>query len=172
MRDITVYPDAEQYEGTLVFEFRGPLCFCSAQGFQEELMSRVTPHTHCVILSFAVVPYIDYSALTTLKDVLTQFKRKNIFCIVSEVNSTVELVIKEKLGIGTAKSDVMHCACTQEAVLLAQGRQHGVLRTKSAEHGFLREYRTDSAQRFGYGLHRHLSSTTEINRLTETPPTP
>jgi len=101
-RDVESYPNAETFsdKGLLIFEVRGPLCFCSAEGFHEELMARMSKDVKGVVLCFGAVEYIDYSALSVLKDVLVHFKHDHIKCKIADVKPNVELVLKEKLGGG------------------------------------------------------------------------
>jgi len=99
-QSIVDFPSAQTVPGILVFEVRGPLCFCSAEGFHEDLASKLTKEVRGVVLAFGSVEYIDYSALSVLKDVLLHFKHDQILFIIADAKPNVELILKEKLGEG------------------------------------------------------------------------
>jgi len=124
-RDVASYEAAESFEGILIFEVRGPLCFCSAEGFHEELFAKMTEDVKGVVLCFGAVEYIDYSALSTLVDILLHFKADHVKCIIADCQPNVELVLKEKLGVG-AKPLVenLQWLSVSEAVNTMEGMLH------------------------------------------------
>lgn len=127
-RDIESYKSAKNggtLEGILIFEVRGPLCFCSAEGFHEDLLAQVTENTKGIVLCFGAVEYIDYSALSVLTDLLTHFKHDHIKCVIADCQPNVELVLKEKLGAGEKPlvKDLEYMSIS-EAVSILEGMLH------------------------------------------------
>eukprot|EP00929_Paragymnodinium_shiwhaense_P105828 TRINITY_DN70896_c0_g2_i1.p1 TRINITY_DN70896_c0_g2~~TRINITY_DN70896_c0_g2_i1.p1 ORF type:complete len:683 (+),score=112.68 TRINITY_DN70896_c0_g2_i1:51-2099(+) len=103
LRDIGRWQSAETHPNILVFEFRGPLCFCSAEWFHEELerfLLESDTDIRAIVLSFDMVEYIDQTAINVLKDILSQRREEGIFCLIGDAKHSVELLLKEKLGSG------------------------------------------------------------------------
>jgi len=103
-RDVDAWPEARTFRGILVFEFRGPLFFASAEFFQEELErhrvkaeSRDDHPLSIVVISLESVHYLDSTAIGILEDVLTQWQKIGISCIISGAQNQVRLLIEEKL---------------------------------------------------------------------------
>jgi len=103
-RDVDAWPHARTFQGILVFEFQGPLFFASAEFFQEELERfRVKAEAHdarplsIVVISLESVHYLDSTAVRILEDVLTQWQKIGISCIISGAQNQVRLLIEEKL---------------------------------------------------------------------------
>lgn len=96
--DIEEFPDAITTPGLLVFEIRGPLCFCSAEGFHEELMCRMKKSVKAIVLDFSTVEYMDYTALSVLKDVLDHFTHDKKHYMIAGAKANVVHLLREKLG--------------------------------------------------------------------------
>lgn len=101
--DVKRWSEARTVPGVLVFEFRGPLVFASAEWFRDEvermrLAEGRTGSIRYVILGMGPVPVIDYSAIAMLQSILTEWKKKGIHCIVAEANYSVLELLHEKLG--------------------------------------------------------------------------
>eukprot|EP00931_Biecheleriopsis_adriatica_P089052 TRINITY_DN63249_c0_g1_i1.p1 TRINITY_DN63249_c0_g1~~TRINITY_DN63249_c0_g1_i1.p1 ORF type:complete len:657 (-),score=119.98 TRINITY_DN63249_c0_g1_i1:73-2043(-) len=161
-RDVCSSPSAQTFHGILIFEFRGPLCFCSAEGFQESLLSNMTSDVKCVILSFGTVEYVDYSGLKVLKEVLLHFKHDGIFCVVAEAKSRVSDLLKEKFSQGEYFKDFGGISI-EDAVVVCQKRindeKHGLSRTYTA---VAVDVQQRSAKKLEDLLHQSLESIDEI----------
>jgi len=157
-RDVKCHPTAITWPGILIFEVRGPLCFCSAEGFHEELIEMMTADIKAVVLCFGAVEYIDYSALSVLKDVLVHFKHDHVVCVIADVKPNVELVLREKLGAGPKPliKDLQFLSI-KEAVHVAEGKlSHGCHGQESMKN--LAHLRLQEACHFHDVHHTHLSA--------------
>ncbi|CAK9056606.1 unnamed protein product [Durusdinium trenchii] len=99
--DVDRWAEAETLPGILVFEFRGPLVFASAEWFEEEVERRrlqAKSKVNFVILCMGAVATIDYSALEILRGILLEWRRKGLHCLVADANSTVLELLREQLG--------------------------------------------------------------------------
>jgi len=124
MRNVKVWPEAKTDPEVVVFEFRGPLCFCSAEGFHEELMSRVDEDVRSIILAFGAIEYVDFSGLAVLKELLAYFREVDIDCIVAGAKHNVETILKEKLGSGQKPLlEVFDAMSVEEAVAIVTLRK-------------------------------------------------
>jgi len=163
MKDVKEFPGAETIPGILAFQFRGPLCFCSAEGFHEELSSRLTKDVKAVVLDFGSVEYVDFSALAVLKDILVKFKVEKIDCLVGAANPSVEFLLGEKLGKGCEKPllEIFKGMSTLEAIALLQQRLSSPKadRTHSKDMEFLSSVREQEHDL----LHQHIENTHVIH---------
>eukprot|EP00913_Durusdinium_trenchii_P021853 g20534.t1 len=101
IQDVDRWAEAETLPGILVFEFRGPLVFASAEWFEEEVERRrlqAKSKVNFVILCMGAVATIDYSALEILRGILLEWRRKGLHCLVADANSTVLELLREQLG--------------------------------------------------------------------------
>lgn len=168
-RDVAHYEDAQSHdhEGILVFETRGPLCFCSAEGFHEELRSMVTVDVHAIVLCFGSVDYIDYTALSVLKDMLEHFRHDHVLFMIADAKENVQFVLKEFLcnGKNPLLDDVTLSATVHEAVdaLRAQmdeetksNRQEAISRRGTGSH--LAQIRLQDQAHFDEMGHTHLAA--------------
>jgi len=99
--DVEVWPEAQSVPGVLVFEFRGPLVFASAEWFEEEVERKrlqADIRVKFVILCMGAVPTIDYSALNMLRSILMEWHSKGLRCFVAEANSAVLELLREEMG--------------------------------------------------------------------------
>jgi len=103
-RNIQDWPHAQTFPGILVFEFRGPLSFASAEFFQEQIElvrheaeSRDGRATSTVVLSFESVHLLDSTALKMLEDLLVEWRNEGISCVISGARHQVRALIEEKL---------------------------------------------------------------------------
>jgi len=98
-RDVEVWPEGRTFPGILVVEMRGNLSFASAAHFQEELVNKqltARARVQVVVLSFGSVHDIDISAIATLKDIFTEWrKRDNVSCVVADAKSRVRLLLEQ-----------------------------------------------------------------------------
>jgi len=163
MKDVQAFPTAEKIPGMLVFEFRGPLCFCSAEGFHDELSSRLSKDIKAVVLSFGSVEYVDFSAMSVLKDILVKFKAEGIHCLVAEANPCVEFLLTEKLGSGSDKPllEIFEGISTLEATVVLQKRlsEPKWVTTHSQDEKFLSSVREQEQNL----LHQHIENTYAIH---------
>jgi len=97
--------DWTMHPGVLVFEFRGPLTFASAELFQDQLeMKRIwwdeesQTKTRIVVLSFSSVVSIDASALGVLEELLREWAKKDIHCVISGAKAQVRMLVQKELG--------------------------------------------------------------------------
>lgn len=96
---------ATSYPGIMVYEFRGPLLFVSAEFFQEQIedyrMKYSTKKTpiNIIILSFSSVHRLDISALTMLEDILSEWKQRGIRCIVTGAKAQTRRLIEGRMGL-------------------------------------------------------------------------
>lgn len=85
--DVEVWPEAASVPGVLVFEFRG----------------------------MGAVPTVDYSALNMLRGLLSEWRSKDLHCLVAEANSMVLELLREQLG-----HELLHQFATNHAELRFQ----------------------------------------------------
>lgn len=143
-RNVDDWPDAETYPGILVFEFRGPLAFASAEFFQEQIERRHfekekkdKTRLSFIVLSFESVHHLDSTALTTLEDLLIEWREKSISCVIASARHQVRNLIQEKFvqqRLEQKKSALLDqvdlMISVSDAVDLALARQRGRI-----EHG-------------------------------------
>lgn len=104
-RNLQDWPKARTFPGILVFEFRGPLAFASAEWFQEQIekkrmqQNEAHPETpvKIIIISVSSVHQLDYSALLIMEELLSEWKRKSIWCIFSGAKHKVRELIDREL---------------------------------------------------------------------------
>jgi len=103
-RNIEDWPNAQTFNGILVFEFRGPLAFASAEFFQEEIERRRYVKEQrdgvkisIVVLSFESVHHMDSTALAMLEDLLNEWRISGVSCVISGAKHQVRALIEEKL---------------------------------------------------------------------------
>lgn len=125
----TAWPQAETLPGILVFEFRGPLSFASAEWFQEQVeMRRVEldasseTKVKMVVLSFASVHHLDATALEVLKDLLEEWKALGISTMITGTKRNVRCLIEEHLSTLLDQTDFM--LNISDAVQQMQKRLH------------------------------------------------
>jgi len=94
---------AKPLPGILVFEFRGPLSFASAEWFQDQIEAcrmeneqRSGTPVKIVVLSFSSVHLLDSTALAMLRDLLKEWKRRGLVCIVSGAKGQVRYSIEDE----------------------------------------------------------------------------
>jgi len=129
--NIADWPEAKVEPGILVFDFRGPLSFASAEWFQQQIENaridqeaRTGVPIQVVVLSAYSVHYLDATALAMLEEVLTEWRQKKIACIIAGARHQVRLLIQEKLA--SAKPPLLEQTdfflSIQDAVDLARQR--------------------------------------------------
>lgn len=117
------HQNAEEHNGMLVIELRGRLCFYKAEELRDECASRLTKDAKVVILSLVGVSHVDYTSLVTLKDVLIDFKRQGVTCILVEV----EPLLSEWLGEDLQNLVTSTCTSAQKAFAACEhGHDHPV----------------------------------------------
>lgn len=95
---------AQCYPGILVYEFRGPLVFVSAEYFQEQIEAARMKYSsdqvpiRTIILSFASVHRLDLSSLKMLEDLLKNWKDKGINCTVTGAKAQTRRLLESKFG--------------------------------------------------------------------------
>lgn len=105
-RDVEVWSEGRTFPGVLTVEFRGPLSFASADWFMEELErkkfleAKRGNQVHVVVLSFGSVHDLDKTAITMFTDLLTEWRKQSISCIVAEAKSRVRLLLEEHFAKG------------------------------------------------------------------------
>mmetsp|Transcript_65060 Transcript_65060/g.141806 ORF Transcript_65060/g.141806 Transcript_65060/m.141806 type:complete len:313 (+) Transcript_65060:3-941(+) len=104
-RNIKDWPEAKQTPGVMVFEFRGPLMFASAEWFSDEVEKRralqekkTEEKIKFIVLSFESVHNIDYTAIAILEELVVGWKKNGIGVIVSGARHRVRRLIAEELG--------------------------------------------------------------------------
>jgi len=103
-RDVEVW-QGKTYTGMLVVEFRGPLCFASAEWFQDELERKrlqTQNPVKVIVLNFGSVHDLDPTALSMLKELLTTWRRGDISCIIADAKSRVRLLLEKHFAGGKA----------------------------------------------------------------------
>mmetsp|Transcript_10907 Transcript_10907/g.19445 ORF Transcript_10907/g.19445 Transcript_10907/m.19445 type:complete len:728 (+) Transcript_10907:61-2244(+) len=106
-RDKEVWPEGRTYPGVLIVEFRGPLSFASADWFMEELerkcfqAAKRGDKVQYIVLHFGSVHDLDSTAIGMLKDLLTEWRKRSISCIIAEAKSRVRLLLEENYGEGS-----------------------------------------------------------------------
>jgi len=105
-RDQEVWPEGRTFPGILVIEFRGPLSFASADHFLEEveqkrlLEEEDDNHIEVIVLPFGSVHDLDKTAIEMLRELLTEWRKRNISCIVADAKSRVRLLLEENFADG------------------------------------------------------------------------
>jgi len=112
-RNVADWPQARTYPGLLVFEFRGPLSFASAECFREsveqflsEAKSMSGIPVRAVVLSFYSVFTIDTTALAMLEELLSNWQSRGICCFVANAKSQVRRLLESELA--TAEKPLFH----------------------------------------------------------------
>lgn len=101
--------EAKTEPGILVFEVRGPLCFASAEWFQEQLEEKRRRSTEAngkvsiIILVLTSVHWLDASALTVLEDVLRHLRKEDIEVMISGARAQTRVLIEENFGRNSVK---------------------------------------------------------------------
>eukprot|EP00913_Durusdinium_trenchii_P022106 g20772.t1 len=113
-RDQEVWPEGRTFPGILVLEFRGPLSFASADHFMEEVERRRLIEeeeenpVEVIVLPFGSVHDLDKTlrqrfllgsgrgrtAIEMLRELLTEWRKRQISCIVAEAKSRVRLLLE------------------------------------------------------------------------------
>lgn len=105
-RDKEVWSEGRTFPGIAVIEFRGPLSFASAAWFQEEMENKRMQEVErgndveVVILAFGSVHDLDSTAIDMLKELLTEWRKRDVSAVVADAKSRVRLLIEEHLGNG------------------------------------------------------------------------
>jgi len=132
-RNLKDWPNARTFPGILVFEFRGPLAFASAEWFQEQIemqrMDQNAAHPNSpvkiIIISLSSVHQLDYSALLILEELLSEWRRKKIWCIISGAKHKVKNLVDSELKDRAKLLDQMDFMISvNDAVQLARKRLH------------------------------------------------
>jgi len=108
-RDIEVWPEGRTWEGLMVVEFRGPLSFASADWFSEQMeRCRLTSKTpvDVIVLNFASVHDLDKTSLEMLREIITEWRKRNVSCIVAEAKSRVRLLLEQYFAKPDGKGKV------------------------------------------------------------------
>eukprot|EP00443_Scrippsiella_acuminata_P021853 CAMPEP_0115287302 /NCGR_PEP_ID=MMETSP0270-20121206/62383_1 /TAXON_ID=71861 /ORGANISM="Scrippsiella trochoidea, Strain CCMP3099" /LENGTH=722 /DNA_ID=CAMNT_0002704365 /DNA_START=52 /DNA_END=2220 /DNA_ORIENTATION=+ len=130
-RDAEVWKEGRTYPGILVAEFRGPLSFASADWFQQELeRMRLTSveKIDIVVLSFGSVHDLDKTAVEMLRELLTEWRKRSVSCIVADAKSRVRLLLEQyfakpsKAGQAPLLDQPAFMIGIDDAVQLAQRR--------------------------------------------------
>jgi len=97
-RDTEVWGEGRTFSGILVAEFRGPLSFASADWFQQELeRMRLSSddQVEIMVLSFGSVHDLDKTAIEMLRELLTEWQKRGVSCIVADAKSRVRLLLEQ-----------------------------------------------------------------------------
>jgi len=108
-RDLEVWPHSRTFDGLLVVEFQGPLNFASADYFQEQVEQlRLTSKTpvDIIVLNFASVHDLDSTSIEMLRETLTEWRKRNVSCIIAEAKSRVRLLLEENFGKPVGKGKI------------------------------------------------------------------
>lgn len=143
------WPQAEIFEGIMVFEFRGPLSFASAEWFQEAVeRHRLEYNTKygagevkIVVLSFTSVHYLDKTALIMLKDLVAEWSKGGVECVISGAKHQVRALVEKVLVDHVKQTNFM--VGISDAVEIARARLAGH-REHNRGHRSLGEVRTSS----------------------------
>eukprot|EP00927_Polykrikos_kofoidii_P065167 TRINITY_DN60956_c0_g1_i1.p1 TRINITY_DN60956_c0_g1~~TRINITY_DN60956_c0_g1_i1.p1 ORF type:complete len:741 (+),score=105.94 TRINITY_DN60956_c0_g1_i1:80-2224(+) len=147
------WPQSRTFPGIMVFEFRGPLSFASAEWFSEQVEEkrasegvRTGNTITTVILCLGSVHQLDSSALCTLKNLLSEWKAQGVKCIISGAKHQVRILIEEELfqRAKLLKQTVFNLD-VDDAVELARERQSKSTLTEEQER--LAIQRMDRARR-------------------------
>eukprot|EP00928_Gymnodinium_smaydae_P055761 TRINITY_DN3923_c0_g4_i1.p1 TRINITY_DN3923_c0_g4~~TRINITY_DN3923_c0_g4_i1.p1 ORF type:complete len:666 (-),score=87.82 TRINITY_DN3923_c0_g4_i1:63-2060(-) len=148
LRDTENWADAKTYPGVVVFEFRGPLCFASAEWFHEQLLKR-SKDAKVVVLCMEAIPYVDYTALATIKQVLSNFKVHGVQVILAGAIQRVHDAIQEKIDEKYMRCEgkIGRGLSVQEALEMAKEiikhpEKADAFQDKEKSDAFLRSYRS------------------------------
>jgi SulP family sulfate permease len=84
-------------KNTLVYEITGPLFFGASQRFQEAL-TEINQLPKFIIIRMDSVPFIDATGIYTLSKIIDNYKKRNVFVILTELKKEVEdEIIKNKI---------------------------------------------------------------------------
>lgn len=126
-RDKEVWPEGKTYPGILVLEFRGPLSFASADHFREEveekrLLEDQENKIDVIVLPFGSVHDLDKTAIEMLRELLTEWKKLNIACVIADAKSRVRLLLEEHFAEGADPllDQPAFMISLEDAILLAQ----------------------------------------------------
>eukprot|EP00429_Kryptoperidinium_foliaceum_P019055 CAMPEP_0176029938 /NCGR_PEP_ID=MMETSP0120_2-20121206/14719_1 /TAXON_ID=160619 /ORGANISM="Kryptoperidinium foliaceum, Strain CCMP 1326" /LENGTH=742 /DNA_ID=CAMNT_0017363171 /DNA_START=12 /DNA_END=2240 /DNA_ORIENTATION=+ len=105
-RDADVWTEGRTFPGILVVEFRGPLSFACADYFMEELEKRrmnAASTVDIVVLAFGSVHDLDKSAIEMLRELLTEWRKRGVSCIVADAKSRVRLLLEQYFASAPGK---------------------------------------------------------------------
>jgi len=152
-RDIEAWPNARTYRGILVFEFRGPLFFASAEFFQDEMdrlrikaEERDGHPISIAVLSLESVHHLDSTALRILEDVLSEWRKNQISCIISGARHQVRLLIEEKLVRAREKKGLPPLLDQSVFMITASVAVEQARQRFAAHHGHVRGRSTVAAE--------------------------
>jgi high affinity sulfate transporter 1 len=189
------WPDAVVFEGIMVFEFRGPLSFASAEWFQEAVEKhRLAYNTEykggvkIIVLSFTSVHYLDKTALIMLKDLVAEWSKNGVECVISGAKHQVRALVEKVLVKHVKQTNFM--VGISDAVEIARARlaahqEHnrgnrglGDVRTSSEADcaAACRQQQQQSRRKSADGLPRRVSAPESLNEAgkeasTRSPPT-
>jgi len=108
-RDSEVWTEGRTWDGIMVVEFRGPLSFASADWFQEEVdrLRLTSPNpVEIIVLNFASVHDLDKTALEMLRELLTEWRKRDVGCIIAESKSRVRLLLEQYFAKADSKGKI------------------------------------------------------------------
>jgi len=125
------WPAAEIFEGIMVFEFRGPLSFASAEWFQEAVEKHRLEYSEkygagevkIIVLSFTSVHYLDKTALIMLKDLFAEWSKVGVECVISGAKHQVRALVEKVLVDHVKQTNFM--VGVSDAVEIARRRLAG-----------------------------------------------
>lgn len=133
--NVVDWPDADTFPGIMVFEFRGPLSFASADWFQEAVekhrqecnskydAGEAAAQVKIIVLSFTSVHYLDKTALVMLKDLVTEWSRIGVECVISGAKHQVRALVEKVLSGHVKQTNFM--VGVSDAVDIARRRLAG-----------------------------------------------
>eukprot|EP00403_Amphidinium_massartii_P026265 CAMPEP_0178385150 /NCGR_PEP_ID=MMETSP0689_2-20121128/7886_1 /TAXON_ID=160604 /ORGANISM="Amphidinium massartii, Strain CS-259" /LENGTH=658 /DNA_ID=CAMNT_0020005427 /DNA_START=114 /DNA_END=2087 /DNA_ORIENTATION=+ len=126
-RNILDWEHAKTIDKIMVIEFRGPLSFASSDYFQEQVEAirhkwrKHSRKVEVMVLSLVAVHYLDLTAVKMLEDLLTEWKRDGVTCVISGAKHQVRLLIEDRLvKKKNLLSQMDFMISIDEAVTLAQ----------------------------------------------------
>jgi len=153
-RNVEEWQTAKTFPGIMCWEFRGPLSFASAEWFQEQIeqarakwdaifMEKYDMKVKFVIMDLQSVHNLDSTALSVLEDVLVEWKKQGVTCIIASAKARVRVLIEEELGMRAKLLQQTDCMMSmEEAVSLAQtkirAQRKGTIRREVQEAAALR----------------------------------
>lgn len=106
-RNVDVWTQGRTFPGLMVVEFRGPLSFASAEWFEDEVESKriatgeaTGVPVKVIVLAFGSVHDLDPTALSMLGEMLKNWKKYGVSCIIADAKSRVRLLVEKHFAQG------------------------------------------------------------------------
>jgi len=95
--DVTMYPDAVQYPGLVIYRFDAPLIFANATTFREEVrhLARTDPKPHWILVAAEPMTDVDTTAADMLEELDGELEADGIHLVFAEMKDAVRTKIRD-----------------------------------------------------------------------------